>query len=312
LLHVLTDFENPVLKKKLVVITGPTAVGKTDLSIEITKYFSTEIISSDSRQFYKELNIGTAKPASQQLKEVKHHFINSLSVIQDYNAGQFETDCKKLLEKLFKKYNILIMAGGAGLYINAVLDGVDDLPKADKEIRKSLKEKSEKGGIEFLQKQLQQLDPEYYQKVDKQNPQRLMRAIEVCLASGKTYSSFLGKKKPNRNFGVVMIGLKDDKEKLYERINSRVDQMIENGLADEVKNLLAYKNYNALQTVGYKELIQYFEEKISLEEAIELIKKNTRNYAKRQMTWFNKMKEIAWFYPGENQEVLEYLNLKLQ
>lgn len=300
------------MKKKLVVITGPTAVGKTDLSIETAKYFSTEIISSDSRQFYKEMNVGTAKPASRQLKEVKHHFINSLSVTQDYNAGQYETDCKNLLEKLFEKYNILIMAGGAGLYINAVLNGVDDLPKADEKIRKSLKEKSGNEGIEFLQKQLQQLDPEYYQKVDKQNPQRLMRAIEVCLTSGKTYSSFLGKKKPNRNFDAVMIGLQDDKEKLYERINSRVDQMIENGLADEVKKLLPYKNYNALQTVGYKELIQYFEEKISLEEAIELIKKNTRNYAKRQMTWFNKMKEIVWFKTGTNEKPIRYLTLKCE
>lgn len=295
------------MKKKLIVITGPTAVGKTDLSIETAKHFSTEIISADSRQFYKEMNVGTAKPTTEQLKEIKHHFINSLSVTQDYNAGTFEADCNKLLEKLFEKYDILIMCGGAGLYINAVLNGVDELPKADDEIRKSLKEKLETEGIEFLQKQLQQLDPEYYQKADIQNPQRLMRAIEVCLISGKKYSSHLGKKNTERNFDAIVIGLQDEKEKLYDRINSRVDKMIANGLADEVKNLLAYKNNNALQTVGYKELVEYFEEKISFEEAVELIKKNTRNYAKRQMTWFRKMKDIIWFRTGENVEVRNYL-----
>jgi tRNA dimethylallyltransferase len=297
------------LKKKLVVITGPTAVGKTDLSIEIANHFSTEIISADSRQFYREMNVGTAKPTAHQLKEIKHHFINSLSVTQDYNAGQFETDCMKLLEKLFEKHDIIVMAGGAGLYIDAALKGVDELPKADLEIRKSLKEKIETEGIASLQKQLQQLDPEYYKKTDIQNPQRLMRAIEVCLASGKTYSSFLGKKIVKRNFDAIVIGLQDEKENLYKRINERVDEMISNGLEDEVKNLLQYKNHNALQTVGYKELIPYFEGAISLDEAIELIKKNTRNYAKRQMTWFRKMKEITWFNAGENEKVLNYLKL---
>ncbi|MEP7170907.1 MAG: tRNA (adenosine(37)-N6)-dimethylallyltransferase MiaA, partial [Bacteroidota bacterium] len=234
------------MKKKLVVITGPTAVGKTDLSIEIAKHFSTEIISADSRQFYKEMNVGTAKPTTEQLKEIKHHFINSLSVTQGYNAGKFEADCKKLLEELFQKYDILVMCGGAGLYINAVLNGVDELPKADEGIRKSLKEKFEAEGMEVLQKQLQQLDPEYYQKADIQNPQRLMRAIEVCLISGKKYSSHLGKKNTERDFDAIVIGLQDEKENLYARINSRVDQMIADRLADEVKNLLVYKHTNAL------------------------------------------------------------------
>jgi tRNA dimethylallyltransferase len=297
------------LKKKLVVIAGPTAVGKTDLSIEVARLFSTEIISADSRQFYKEMNAGTAKPAARQLKEIKHHFINSLSVTQDYNAGLFEADCINVLEKLFQQHDVLVMAGGAGLYINAVLNGVDDLPKADAGIRKSLNEKFEKEGIDFLQKQLQRLDPEYYKKADIQNPQRIMRALEVCLVSGKTYSSFLGNKNVKRDFDAVVIGLQDEKEMLYNRINERVDQMITNGLEEEVKNLLPYKNNNALRTVGYKELVQYFEGAISLEEAIELIKKNTRNYAKRQMTWFRKMKEITWFNTGENEKVLKHLKL---
>jgi tRNA dimethylallyltransferase len=297
------------LKKKLVVIAGPTAVGKTDLSIEVARLFSTEIISADSRQFYKEMNAGTAKPTARQLKEIKHHFINSLSVTQDYNAGLFEADCINVLEKLFQQHDVLVMAGGAGLYINAVLHGVDDLPKADAGIRKSLNEKFEKEGIDSLQKQLQQLDPEHYKKADIQNPQRIMRALEVCLVSGKTYSSFLGNKNVKRDFDAVVIGLQDEKEMLYNRINERVDQMITNGLEEEVKNLLPYKNNNALRTVGYKEMVQYLEGAISLEEAIELIKKNTRNYAKRQMTWFRKMKEISWFNTGENEKVLKHLKL---
>lgn len=295
------------MKKKLIVIVGPTAAGKTDLSIQIAKHFSAEIISADSRQFYTEMNVGTAKPSVRQLKEVRHHFINSLTIVQDYNAGKFESDCNKLLEELFMKHDIALMVGGAGLYINAVLAGVDELPEADQKIRKSLKQKLETEGIEFLQQQLLQLDPEYFHKMDKQNPQRLMRAIEVCLASGKKYSSLLGKKSKEKNFDAVLIGLWDDKENLYERINKRVDEMIANGLPEEVKTLLPFKNYNALQTVGYKELIQYAEEKISLKEATDLIKKNTRNYAKRQMTWFRKMKEIIWFKTGEDENVLRYL-----
>ncbi|MEO5570045.1 MAG: tRNA (adenosine(37)-N6)-dimethylallyltransferase MiaA [Bacteroidia bacterium] len=300
------------MKNNLIVITGPTAVGKTDAGIQIARHFSAEIISADSRQFYREMNIGTAKPSFPQLKEIKHHFINSLSVPQDYNAGQFESDCLRLLEELFKKNNTVIMVGGAGLYINAVLNGVDQLPPADSEKRQLLKEKFEQKGIVTLQEQLKELDPEYYAKADIQNPQRLMRAIEVCLVSGKKYSSLLGKKKAERNFNAVLIGLNLDKIILYERINARVDKMIDDGLVDEVKNILPYKEYNALQTVGYKELILYFEEKISLEEAVELIKKNTRNYAKRQMTWFRNMKDIVWFEAGEMEKILDTLHLEFK
>lgn len=282
------------MKKTLIVIAGPTSVGKTDLSIRLAKHFSSEIISADSRQFYKEMNIGTAKPSPRQLKEVRHHFINTLSVTQNYNAGSFETDCLALLEKLFHEHENVIMTGGSGLYINTVLYGVDQLPHADGEIRKSLKEKLAEKGIELLQLQLKQLDPDYFERVDKQNPQRLMRAIEVCLITGKKYSSLLGKKIIRRNFNFVMLGLQLERKTLYERINARVDKMIAQDLAQEVRNLLHCKHCNSLQTVGYKELILHFEGKISLPEAVDLIKKNTRNYAKRQMTWFNKMKEIKW------------------
>lgn len=300
------------MNKYLIVIAGPTASGKTDLSIQVARHFSSEIISADSRQFYNEMTIGTAKPEAQPLKEVKHHFINSLSVVQDYNAGQFEADCLKLLEKLFKKNNIVIMTGGAGLYINAVLNGVDELPRASIEIRKLLTEKLKREGIQTLQNQLYELDPEYYEKVDKQNPKRLMRAIEVCLVSGKKYSSLLGKKKTERIFNPVVIGLQMEKELLYDRINSRVDKMISDGLVEEVKNLLPFKKYNALQTVGYKEIIEYLENKISLDEAIDIIKKNTRNYAKRQMTWFRKMKNITWFEAAETEKIIQYLSLRVK
>ncbi|MFI5219240.1 MAG: tRNA (adenosine(37)-N6)-dimethylallyltransferase MiaA [Bacteroidia bacterium] len=282
------------MNKQLIVITGPTAVGKTELSLKLAKHFSTEIVSADSRQFYKEMNIGTAKPTTSQLNEVRHHFINSLSIKEDYNAGRFETDCVSLLDKLFQKHERIILTGGSGLYINAILYGVDNLPKADCEIRASIKEQFEKNGIESLQQQLKLLDSEYYNTADIRNPHRLMRAIEVCLLTGKKYSSLVGKKNEKRNFDFVLFGLQIDKKELHERINTRVDKMISEGLVDEVKTLLPFKHCNALQTVGYKELFQYFEEAISLDEAISLIKKHTRNYAKRQMTWFRKMKEIKW------------------
>lgn len=282
------------MKKSLIIIAGPTAVGKTDLSVRLAKHFSTEIISSDSRQFYREMVTGTAKPTAQQLSDVKHHFINTLSVKEDYNAGRFEADCIPLIEKLFIKHDQLIMTGGSGLYMSAVLHGVDNLPKADNELRKSLKEQFAAKGIESLQRQLKQLDPEYFAKADQLNPLRLMRAIEVCTLTGKKYSSLLGKRKVKRNFDTILIGLQLKREALYARINARVDQMIQAGLVDEVKGILHFKDCNAMQTVGYRELIQYFEGTITLEEAIELIKKNTRNYAKRQMTWFRKMKEIIW------------------
>lgn len=293
--------------KKLIVIAGPTAVGKTALSILLAKHFSTEIISADSRQFYREMNIGTAKPTNSQLEEVKHHFINSLSITHDYNAGRYESDCTVLLAKLFTDHNEVILVGGSGLYINAVLYGIDQLPTADPELRKSLNELFEQKGLAALQEQLQQLDAEYFKKVDQENPQRLMRALEVCMITGKKYSALLGKQKTQRNFTPVIIGLNTDRELLYKYINERVDNMMANGLTEEVKSLLPYKNCNAMQTVGYKEMIKYFEEKYTLEEAVELIKKNTRNYAKRQITWFKKMDGIKWFEASDAAAILQYI-----
>jgi tRNA dimethylallyltransferase len=300
------------LSKHLVVVAGPTATGKTDLSILLAKHFHTEIISADSRQFYREMNIGTAKPSENQLREIKHHFINSLSVTLDYNAGIFETECIALLNKLFEKHELLILTGGSGLYINAVLNGIDELPKADKELRALLKAKLEENGLASLQEQLNELDPEYFQMADINNPQRVMRALEVCLSTGKNYSSFLGKNITKRNFAPIIIGLHAEKELLYERINKRVDEMIAAGLVEEAKTLLPYKDYNSLQTVGYKELVQYLEGKLSLGEAIELIKKNTRNYAKRQMTWFKKMNGIKWFEAGNMESMLSYINAAMK
>lgn len=295
----------------LVAIAGPTAAGKTELSIELAKNFSTEIVSSDSRQFYKELNIGTSKPDAAQLAAVKHHFINSLSITQDYNAARYEEECLELLNDLFKKSEVVIMSGGSGMYIKAVSEGFDELPSADKNIRNFLNRKYQEEGIESLQNQLKILDPEYYETADTQNPQRLKRAIEICMTTGGKYSALAVNKKKERNFKTILIGLNINRTLLYEKINTRVDLMMMQGLLEEVRSLYKYKKYNALQTIGYKELISYIEEKISLEQAVELIKKNTRNYAKRQMTWFKNMPGITWFEPGKTDEITELMKANL-
>ena len=300
------------MNKLLIVITGPTASGKTDLSIQLAKYFSTEIISADSRQFYKELNIGTAKPSADQLQVVQHHFINSLSVTRDYNAGQYETDCISLLEKLFLRYDKIILTGGSGLYIQSVLSGMDQLPKPDDDLRKSLKEEFNKKGIEFLRKQLSVLDPEYYSQVDLQNPQRLMRAIEVCMLTGKKYSSLRNKKNTSRFFSSVIIGTDLPKMELYRRINARTDEMLEAGWAEEVKTLMLFKNFNSMQTVGYNELVAFHEGILTMNEAIEKIKQNTRNYAKRQLTWLRKMKGISWFSPFDFDAIVKFIETQSQ
>lgn len=282
------------MDKYLIVIAGPTASGKTALAIELAKYFSAEIISADARQFYQEMNIGTAKPTIQELSLVKHHFVNSHSIHDTYSVGDYEKDVIFFLENYFKKSDIAIMVGGSGMYIRAVCEGVDKYPDVPHEIRLELQDEFQKYGIEFLQKELKICDPEYYEKVDLQNPHRLIRAIEVFRASGKPFSSFQNNKKTERPFKIIKIGLNWEREQLYERINLRVDQMIENGLEKEARSLFNLKHLNALQTVGYQELFSYFEGIISREEAINLIKQNTRNYAKRQMTWFRKEKELVW------------------
>ena len=282
-------------KKTLITIVGPTAIGKTSLSILIASYFNTEIISCDSRQFYKEMTIGTAVPEKEELAVVPHHFIQNRSVFEDYNVGTYERDALNVLDTLFKKHNNVVMVGGSGLYVKAVLEGLDDFPKIDPSIRLELKHVLETEGIIPLQDQLKKLDVTTYNTIDIENPQRVIRALEICIGTNLPYSSYTGKLKKKRKFNSIVIGLNGEREKIYERINRRVDLMVEKGLLDEAKKLYPNKELNALQTVGYKELFSFFEEKVTKDEAIQEIKKNTRRFAKRQLTWFNKDASIYWF-----------------
>lgn len=282
------------MEKKLITVVGPTAIGKTKLAIDLAKYFNTEIISADSRQFYKEMSIGTAVPSRRELKAVPHHFIQHKSIQDTYNVGDFERDALNILDILFKKYEIVIMVGGSGLYINTVIHGLDTFPEVDRKIRTKLNSIHKQEGIEVLQNQLKELDSQYYAKVDIQNPHRIIRALEICLGTGKTYSSFISKKKPPRPFNSIMVGLATERSILYDIINKRVDTMIDNGLIEEARSLYKYKHLNALQTVGYKELFSAFDGIWDLDFAISEIKKNTRRFSKRQLTWFGKNQDIIW------------------
>jgi len=293
--------------KHLIVILGPTGVGKTRVSIEIAKKLKTEIISCDSRQIYRELKIGTAVPSEKELAEAKHHFIQNKSIYDYYNASMFEFEVLDLLENLFRKYRYVLMVGGSGLYINAVCYGIDDLPAVDQSLRKELAEKYETESIESIRKQLKLLDPEYYSKVDLRNHKRILKAIEVSLMTGRPYSSFLKNRKKERPFNILKIGLSVEREELYERINNRVDSMIENGLANEARQYYKDRLLNSLNTVGYKELFDYFDNKITLKKAVELIKRNTRNYARKQLTWFKKEKDISWFSPDETNKIIDFI-----
>jgi tRNA dimethylallyltransferase len=295
-------------KKNLIVIVGPTAIGKTALSIAIAKKYNCPVISADSRQFFKEMTIGTAKPDANEMQGVPHYFIDSHSITEEYNVGKFETEAIALLENLFQSHNYVIMVGGSGLYVDAVCKGFDELPEADIEIRNKINLIIETKGIEGLQLLLKELDPVYYNKVDLHNPQRLSRALEVCLTTGMPYSSLREGKTKKRNFNSIKIGLNTSRELLYERINLRVDEMMTNGLLEEVKQLQAYKHLNALQTVGYKELFDYLDNILPLNDAINKIKQNTRRFAKRQLTWFNRDKAIKWFEPSETESMLNYIN----
>lgn len=297
--------------KSLIVIQGPTGIGKTNVSIALAQHFNSEIISSDSRQFFKEMQIGTAVPSEKELSVVPHHFIQHISIKEKYTVGDYENEAMQLLEEKFKVNDILFLVGGSGLYIDAVINGLDTFPEIEPKIRAELQEKFDQQGIEPLQIQLKKLDPEYFKVVDYQNPHRLIRALEVCIQSGKPYSSFLGKNKTERNFEVIKIGLRAERSILYDRINKRVDLMIKHGLVEEVKSLVDSKQLNALQTVGYKEIFAYLEQKISLEKAIEEIKKNSRRYAKRQLTWLRKDESIKWFdYNEEINVMIQYIKLK--
>ena len=282
-------------KKILLTVVGPTAIGKTSLAIDLALHFGTEIISCDSRQFFKEMSIGTAVPSSEELAQVKHHFIQHKSIFDTYSVGDFERDAITLLKELFKQHNVVIMVGGSGLYADTVVYGLDDFPEVSPEIRNELNELYQKQGITYLQTRLKDLDPIQYTQMDVQNPQRMMRALEVCIASGKPYSSFLNKKETLRDFTNITIGLTAEREVVYNRINERVELMLENGLLIEAQTLFPHKKLNALQTVGYRELFDFLEGKTSLDFAVEEIKKNTRRFAKRQYTWFHKNKDIHWF-----------------
>jgi tRNA dimethylallyltransferase len=298
-------------EKNLIVLLGPTAVGKTDLSVILAKKLGAEIISADSRQFYKGLEIGTAAPTDEILSEVKHHYIGCFDIEYNYDIFEFEKDVIELLKKLFINHNNMILTGGSGLYIDAVCNGVDELPDADEEIRTELKKNLYENGIESLRSQLKKLDPDYYNTVDISNPARLIRAIEVCIVTGMPYSKLRKSFNKVRDFNIIKIGLNRTREDLYERINQRVDNMIELGLYSEAQNFFPFRNCNALNTVGYKELFDHFEGKTSFEEAVEKIKTNTRRYAKRQLTWFRRDKSIVWFHPNEMDDIIEFICNKI-
>lgn len=296
-------------EKYLVVIAGPTAVGKTDVAINLAKEWNTEIISADSRQFYNEMSIGTAKPDPKQLSEVKHHFVGQLSVHDYFNVSKFESEALELLKTLFQKHNLVFLVGGSGLYIDAVCRGIDDFPDPEPEYRNYLKGIYKDDGIAKLQEMLLDQDPEYFDTVDINNPNRLLRALEVCHSTGKKFSDQRLNNSKQRDFQIVKIGLNLPRPELFSRIELRVDQMIEKGLVEEVKSLVSYRHLNALNTVGYKELFEYLDSEITLDQAIINIKTSTRRYAKRQLTWFNRTDEYKWFEPSQLNEIANYLTM---
>lgn len=302
-----------MMTKYLISIVGPTGVGKTALSIKLAKHYNTEIISADSRQFFKEMQIGTAAPNEKELSQVKHHFIHHKSIEDQYSVGAFEKETITHLDQLFQSHNIIVMVGGSGLYVDAITKGLDYFPEVDTSVRETLNKKLETEGLQTLQNQLKELDIDAYKTIAIDNPHRIIRALEICLGTGQPYSSFLNKEKTARNFKVITIGLKTDRDIIYGRINQRVDMMITEGLVDEAKALLSKQHLNALNTVGYKELFKYFNEEWILEFAISEIKKNTRRFAKRQLTWFKKDKSIYWFdYKSNLDNIIKVIDTKIK
>ena len=300
------------MSKYLITIVGPTAIGKTSLSIVLAQHFNCDIISCDSRQFFKEMQIGTAVPTTEELASAQHHFIQNKSIFENYTVGDFEKEAIAKLDELFLINDYVLMVGGSGLYVDAVLKGFDDFPEIDASVRDEVTSNYEKSGIEYLQTELEKRDPNYFEVVAKENPQRMMRALEVCLGSGKPYSSFLNQKKIRRNFTPILIGLEAERRTIYDRINQRVDIMMSEGFLTEAEDLFPHKDLNALQTVGYRELFRYFGGEISLEFAIEEIKKNTRRFAKRQLTWFKRNEETKWFdYLTNRNEIISYLKQQI-
>ena len=294
--------------RRLIVVVGPTASGKTDLSIALARHYNAPILSTDSRQVYKGLPIGTAYPSEEQLQSVEHHFIAERELTEDFNCGQYEKEALERLDTLFKSVNTVVAVGGSGLYIRALCEGMDSLPEADATLREQLATRLQNEGVECLANQLRELDPEYYQVVDRNNPARIMRALEVCLSSGQKYSELRKGERKERDFQIVKIGVSMPREQLYDRVNRRVEMMIAAGLEAEARSVLTYRHCNSLHTVGYSEMFDYFDGKTTLDEAIELIKRNTRHYAKRQMTWFRRDEQIAWFAPTDYQQIIKYID----
>ena len=293
----------------LIVITGPTAVGKTQLTLELAKHYGIPVINADSRQIYKELKIGTASPTEEQLKQVRHYFVGSKSINDYYNASMYEQEVMQLLESLFTTSRVQMLSGGSMMYIDAVCNGIDDIPTIREDIRTEMKRRYQEEGLEALCEDLKKLDPEHYETVDRQNYRRVIHALEICYQTGKTYTSFRKQTKKERPFKIVKIGLNRNREELYKRINQRVDNMMAQGLLDEARAMAPYREVNALNTVGYKELFDYMDGRWPLEEAVERIKGNTRRYARKQLTWYKRDENIRWFHPDQQQEILNYISL---
>ena len=295
------------MKKTLIVITGPTAVGKTTLCMDIAKHFGIPIINADSRQIYRELKIGTARPTDEQTQAVRHYFVGTLSLDDYYSASLFEQQVLQLLDQLFLTSDFALLTGGSMMYIDAVCDGIDDIPTIDDETRRLMKQRLADEGLEALCEELRRLDPEYYEIVDRQNPRRVVHALEICTMTGKTYTSFRRRERRQRPFSIVKIALNRPREELYERINCRVDQMMSDGLLEEAHALYPRRELNALNTVGYKELFDYLDGCWPLEEAVERIKGNTRRYARKQLTWYKKDEQIRWFHPDDKESIIDYI-----
>ena len=295
------------MEKTLIVITGPTAVGKTALCMDIAKHFDIPIINADSRQIYRELKIGTARPSNKQMSEVKHYFVGTLGMDDYYSASLYEQQVLKLLDELFKTSDYALLSGGSMMYIDAVCNGIDDIPTVDDETRNTLKKRLLMEGLGSLCEELRQRDPEYYEIVDKQNPRRVVHALEICVMTGKPYSSFRKQEKKARPFRIVKIGLTRPREELYKRINRRVDKMMKEGLLEEAQQMYPKRELNALNTVGYKEMFEYMKGKWTLHEAVERIKGNTRRYARKQLTWYKKDEQIRWFHPDDKEKIISYI-----
>ena len=295
----------------LIVVLGPTGVGKSDISIQLAKHYRTEIISADSRQFYKELCIGTAVPSKRDLNEIPHHFIQNKSIHDYYNVSSFEVESLELLDTLFNRINPVILTGGSMLYLDTICNGIDDIPTVDVDTRKDVIEWYGRNGIDALRNRLQELDPDYYNIVDLNNPKRMLHAVEICQMTGKTFSSYRTNSPKERPFMIIKIGINQDRSILYERINQRVLKMIDSGLVDEARKVYPFRELNSLNTVGYKELFSYFDGACSLEEAIDLIQRNSRKYARKQLTWFRRDLQIAWFEPGQLSDIIEYIDCKM-